>query len=296
MKQSRKPILKIWLLVIWALFTIALSCWWLIFGMHQLTLITEAGIQSSSDLARGHRMLLLEGATLVLSLIVGALAFYILALRERKQSEAVQQFLLTFTHELKTPIASLRLQAEELGDRLKDFKEKPLLERLVTDTSRLTLQLDNSLFVASIDSEQLIIEAIKFSDLIESMRHEWPGLQLELNGDAIIEADKRALQSILRNLFNNSVVHGKAKKIQLKVEPASDLSKVKISIIDDGRGFQGDISKASNLFARQYSGSGSGIGLYLVSKLVKMHSGFACPMPVTSGFGFMLEMPGKIKT
>lgn len=93
-------------------------------------------------------MLLLEGSTLVISLVGGALAFYLLGLRLRRQSEAIQQFLLTFTHELKTPIASLRLQAEELGERLKDSKEKHLLERLISDTSRLTLQLDNSLYIA----------------------------------------------------------------------------------------------------------------------------------------------------
>ena len=293
MKERRKPLYRIWLLVLWAVFTVSLTVWWLIFGLRQLEKITEAGVQSSSELVRGHRMLLFEGSTLVLSLVGGALAFYLLGLRLRKQSNAIQQFLLTFTHELKTPIASLRLQAEELGERLKDSKEKPLLERLVTDTSRLTLQLDNSLFIASIDSDRFIPEAIKFSELLEIMRGEWPGLELILKGDAILEADKRALQSILRNLFHNAVVHGKATKIEIILTAVTGSSLIRIAIADNGQGFQGDPRKAANLFTRHYSGSGSGIGLYLVCKLAKILGGKASPMPTPVGFGFSVDLPGR---
>lgn len=295
MKKRTKPLYRVWLPLLWAVFTISLSIWWLIFGLRQLVLITEAGVQSSTDLVRGHRMLLLEGSTLVISLVGGALAFYILGLRLRKQSDAIQQFLLTFTHELKTPIASLRLQAEELGDRLKDSKEKPLLERLVTDTSRLTLQLDNSLFLASTDSDQFILESIVLSELLDLMSSEWPGLAILLEGDAVLEADRRALQSILRNLFHNAVVHGKASEVKVTLTRSSRPNFVDMAIVDNGKGFQGDLKKATNLFSRHYSGSGSGIGLYLVRKLATMLGGSGKALQSPIGFGFLVELPGRMR-
>ena len=157
---------RFWLLLLWLAFTVSLTVWWFIFGQRQLELITLSGLSSAEALIRGQKMLLWEGLTLIASLVIGAFAFFILARKERKESQAVQKFLMTFTHELKTPIASLRLQAQELKDRLQADKEKVLLERLVADTSRLTLQLDNSLFLASVDSESLVLEELLFSDLL----------------------------------------------------------------------------------------------------------------------------------
>jgi signal transduction histidine kinase len=294
-KQRRKPFYRVWFLALWLVFTVALTVWWLIFGQRQLTLISEAGFQSSADLLRSHRMLLMEGATLVVSLIGGALAFYLLGLRERKQSDAIQQFLMTFTHELKTPIASLRLQAEELSERLKESKERGLLDRLVTDTSRLTLQLDNSLFLAAVEQDQLIPETIVLSDIVELMRAEWPALKITAKGDALIIADKRALLSIFRNLFHNGVVHGKASQIEVQVLAASKPNQVEISVTDNGRGFQGDVDKVAKLLKRHYSGSGSGIGLHLVGKLTKLLGGTSRPKSISAGFGFIIELPGQLK-
>lgn len=295
MKQRRKPFYRVWFLVLWLLFTVSLSIWWLIFGQRQLTLISEAGFQTSVELVRSHRMLLMEGATLVVSLLGGALAFYLLGLRERRQSDAIQQFLMTFTHELKTPIASLRLQAEELSDRLSESKERVLLDRLVTDTSRLTLQLDNSLFLAAVDPDQMISESLELSQIIEMMMTEWPGLDVRIEGDALVDADKRALLSIFRNLFHNAVIHGKATEIVVQARSASRTDLVKITVRDNGRGFQGDVEKATKLLGRQYSGSGSGIGLYLVTKLTKMLGGNSRPNIVEGGFSFIIELPGRPK-
>lgn len=124
------------------------------------------------------------------------------------------------------------------------------------------------------------------------MRGEWPALEFHLDGDALLEVDKRALQSMLRNLFHNAVVHGKADKIMLSIKAAKNNS-IRLSILDNGKGFQGDVKMAANLFKRHYSGSGSGIGLFLVSKLAKLSGGQATPVQGERGFGMIIDLPGR---
>lgn len=294
MKERRKPIYRTWFLAVWALFTVSLTVWWIIFGLRQLDLMHSIGAQTSLEILRGHRMLLWEGGTLVVSLLIGALSFYFLGLRERRQSDAIQKFLLTFTHELKTPIASLRLQAEELADRLRGSGETKLLERLISDTSRLTLQLDNSLFVASLGPDQLLTENVDIAELLDSMRDEWPKLRIAREGNARVESDKRALESIFRNLFQNAVVHGASDEINITINESEKPTQITVRVCDNGRGFRGDIRKVGRPFERQYSGSGSGIGLYLVHQLSSMMGGEANPTQSTRGFCLELTLPGSV--
>ncbi len=277
-------------MLIWLVFTVSLSVWWFIFGLRQLELITLSGLSSTEELVRGQHMLLWEGLTLVVSLVIGAFAFFMLARKEMKESESVQKFLMTYTHELKTPIASLRLQTQELKDRLANSKEQVLLERLVTDTSRLTLQLDNSLFLASVDAESAVPEDLVFSELILFLQEDWPGLKISVVNDAVLKADKRILLSILRNIIHNAVAHGKARNINFSL--AQDLEYVSLLATDDGRGFSGDIKLVGRLFQRHYPGSGSGIGLYLIRRLTSVLGGLSSFEISDNKFIVKLKIPG----
>src|SRR5207245_1553301 len=123
------------------------------------------------------QMLMWEGGVLIASLIGGGLALYYYARREQQRHARVEEFFAAFTHDAKTALASLRLQAESLKEDL-GSKPSPLLDRLLQDTLRLQIQLENSLFLVKLPSGRLLIEPVKLSNLIDTLRYHWPDVTI----------------------------------------------------------------------------------------------------------------------
>src|SRR5438034_4789328 len=138
MERKRSPIAII-LVAVWVVFTVVLAGWWLVFGLRQLDLINQSNLENAVQLHRHYQMLLWEGGILIASLIGGGLALYYYARREQKRHAQVEEFFAAFTHDAKTAMASLRLQAESLKEDL-GSKPSPLLDRLLQDTLRLQIQ------------------------------------------------------------------------------------------------------------------------------------------------------------
>src|SRR5690606_13019752 len=93
----------------------------------------------------------------------------------------------------------------------------PLLDRLVRDTVRLEIQLENSLHLSQIETSGLFLEQLELRKSLASLEHQWPGVAIQVSGNAKIHADRRALETILKNLIQNSVVHGGAKRIHFQI-------------------------------------------------------------------------------
>src|SRR5258708_31095972 len=135
---------------LWVVFTVTLASWWMVFGLRQLDLLTRLKIEGAADFHRHYRMLLWEGGILIVSLIGGGLALVYYAHREQKRHAQVEEFFAAFTHDAKTALTSLRLQAESLQEDYANSESNPLLDRLLRDTLRLQLQLENSLFLVNL--------------------------------------------------------------------------------------------------------------------------------------------------
>src|SRR5205807_4217781 len=127
-----------------------LAAWWMIFGLRQLDLLNQFHVEQSDQLQRHTQMLMWEGGILIASLIGGGLALFYYAKREQRRHAQVEEFFAAFTHDAKTALASLRLQAESLREDFAQSEANPLLERLLSDTLRLQLQLENSLFLVNL--------------------------------------------------------------------------------------------------------------------------------------------------
>src|SRR5438552_14087608 len=153
------------LVALWVLFTVTLAGWWLVFGLRQLDLINQSNLENAVQLHRHYQMLLWEGGILIASLIGAGAALFYYARREQKRHAQVEEFFAAFTHDAKTAIASLRLQAESLREDAEASGPNPLLDRLLSDTVRLQLQLENSLFLVNLPGGKLIIEPVRLSHL-----------------------------------------------------------------------------------------------------------------------------------
>src|SRR6184192_4098444 len=148
--ERRRNWIVIALVGLWVAFTVTLAAWWLIFGLRQLDLINQSNLEGAVQLHRHYQMLLWEGGILIVSLIGGGMALFYYARREQKRHAQVEEFFAAFTHDAKTALASLRLQAESLREDFAGDEPNPLLDRLLGDTLRLQLQLENSLFLVNL--------------------------------------------------------------------------------------------------------------------------------------------------
>jgi signal transduction histidine kinase len=272
-------------------FSVTLAIWWLIFGLQQSAKLTDlAGSGNSSltseiarEVTRQHRMLMSEGITLVILLLAGGAALLWSIGTDLKRARRIQEFLGAFTHDLKTSLSSLRLQTEALEEDLKDSGQARLAKRLVKDTVRLELQLENSLALAAPESESpLLMEPVELGHLLEILSSYWPDLNVQVEGKSVVSADRRALESIFKNLAQNAVVHGRASHVQIDVVREGPWTRVRFN--DDGRGFHGNVSRLGRMFERHASTSGSGLGLSLAMKLATRMGGSLTVLEVPAGF------------
>lgn len=274
MKPRDLSILKYLIVGFWLLFTSALAGWWYLFGVEQTRRLIELDTALTPAMSRHLNMLAWEGATLFFCIVLGGGALTYFMIREERQRRRLQAFFSTFTHELKTPLASLRLQAESLKEDLAGSPHATLIDRLNSDTERLTMQLENSLFLANQDSRQMLLEGITLSEYVQSFAARWPVLRISLLGDCLLYADARAMECILSNIAQNAITHGKATELSITVGSRRG-GLIDIFFKDNGCGFRGNEGELGKLFSRFYPGSGNGIGLYLVARLAKQMGGEA---------------------
>jgi signal transduction histidine kinase len=271
--MKRKPQQIVMLLVgLWVVFTVTLAGWWLVFGLRQLERLKQVQLEGVGDFQNHYQMLIWEGGVLILFLIGGGVALFYYARREHKRHAQVEEFFTAFTHDAKTALASLRLQAESLREDWAEGEPNPLLERLLSDTVRLQLQLENSLFLVNLPNGRLLTEPVSLSHLIAVMRHHWPDLKITQSGDGVVLADVRAVESVLANLVQNAVIHGRATQVNVDVEEGRD-GRLCLLVADNGHGFAGNFDQLGKLFVRHARNSGSGVGLYLARQLMKRMNG-----------------------
>src|SRR5256714_13695256 len=233
------------LVALWVLFTVALAGWWLVFGLRQLDLINQSNLETAVQLHRHYQMLLWEGGILIASLIGGGLALFYYARREQKRHAQVEEFFAAFTHDAKTALASLRLQAESLREDFAGDEPNPLLDRLLSDTLRLQLQLENSLFLVTLPRGKFFLQPIRLSGRIEALRLHWPNVAITQAGDGVVMAGAAALESVLTNLVQNAVIHGHATQVDVQV--CRNAERLSVAVIDNGRGFDGDLGRPGQL-------------------------------------------------
>jgi signal transduction histidine kinase len=266
--------------IVWLVFTVSLASWWLIVGL---------------ALTNRHRMFMWEGGTFIVMLVAGGAAILLAIRREHRRREVVETFFMSFTHDLKTSLASVELQAEGLREDWPEGAARDSLDRLLRDMVRLQIQLENSLFVAQPDG-RLLRERIEAAQAIARLAQDWPDLLVTTTGDAVLLADARAFDAVVRNLLQNSVVHGAATEVRVAIE-RGEADRVRVSLTDNGRGvFPDQIPTLGQLFTRASATSGTGVGLFVSDRLVSRMGGRMRYRTPENGHGLtaIVELPGAL--
>ena len=163
----------------WMVFTVALA---LVVADLRSRARRASSARSKGPMPRGSasvaRMLVFEGTMLVGMLVAGGVALLVAIRREQRRRRDMRAFFMAFTHDLKTSLTSLRLQAEALREDLPEAAANPNLQRLLKDSVRLQLQLENALALTTADGA-VFIEAIELRALVEYLREDFPELTIE---------------------------------------------------------------------------------------------------------------------
>jgi len=286
--------------VAWLTISLSLGFWWTIMGLRQAKDLADLQVKFEgqltkeivNNLQRKDRMIKMEGGFFLLLLTVGGFMLIFMSIKDEKRNQMLKDFFATVSHEMKTPLASLRLQAESLIDYIKNKSQKKILTRLITDIQRLELQMEKALYLASISrSESLFITENTVQSILLPLLEYDQNIKFKGNHEIILICDKKATESMIKNLVENSFQHGKATLVEIDAKELDTW--VCLEICDNGKGFSGEKAHIGELFYKHTALSGSGIGLYLVKTLMKKMNGkveFCFP---NSGFCVKLYFPKK---
>jgi signal transduction histidine kinase len=257
--------------LVWALVLMMIGVWWiyLIFNFEHII--------AHTDRLRVTKMIVWEGGSFILLLLLLSISLLILFLKDQRKTKSLQAFFASLTHELKTPLASIRLQAEVINEILStknDNTINKLSARLIEDTGKLETQMDKILQLSRIErGGVLTLSSVKLVPFVKNCAKKWSTLNIEIHSDdeeLAIVADEFALEIIMKNLFENTRIHTQSEKVVIKIMHSSN--DVILSYQDFGE-FSGIKDKLGTLFYKYNSKRGSGIGLYLSSKLLDKMNG-----------------------
>ena len=228
------------------------------------------------------------------------------ALRRRQQN-----FVAAVSHELKSPVASMRLAAETLLFRDPPAESRQrVLGRLMQDIDRLETMVSNILDTARIEEGELAHDPQRLSltavaeavaeEMLARARDAKMDIEVRGSRNVAVEIDEVALRSVLRNLVDNALKATEAQAgSRIVVEVARQSGEARLTVQDDGKGFPPEQAEA--LFEKFYRpgnemqrpSRGSGLGLHLVRRLVKLSGGSIAASSEGPGHGarFTIRWP-----
>lgn len=284
--------IRITLAIAWLILTSSLAVWWMMFAMNLIS-------QYESAITRHKAMLIWEGITLLGLLLIGGSTLIYFILQEKKHSESLRIFFSGFTHDIKNRLAGIKLQAESLRADNENSQLNMLVSRLITDTSRLQVQVENSLYVGGAKKLEVYYEDLDFKKMVTFLQDSWPQIKIQLQGEPILHTDRRTFENVVTNILHNSISHGQASEISVTAEKLNT-DKVRLRFADNGQGFHGDIRRLGEIFYRHNPSSGSGLGLYTCREsLRRMQAQLSFAQNVKGenckGFTLQIDLPGELQ-
>lgn len=258
--------------LLWALVLLLIGAWWVYLMSNFENILVH------TDRLKITKMITWEGGSFLILLLLLSVSLLLLYLKDQKKTKSLQAFFASLTHELKTPLASIRLQGEVINEILTS-KNDPTLNklsaRLIEDTGKLETQMDKILQLSRIErGGQLNLTSLQIIPFIKNiskkMAHNLEVEIISVHQDVSVIADEFALELIIKNLLENTRNHTSSQKIKIDISKNAD--SVLLTYQDQGV-FNGDINKLGTLFYKHNSTRGSGIGLYLTQKLLDKMNG-----------------------
>ncbi len=223
--------------------------------------------------------------------IAGLVLNTIFLVREIRRNEQQDSFLHAVTHELKTPLTSIRLYLQTLQSRsLDDTQRQEFYRVMLADSDRLLGTVEQVLHAAElghsknmleeiVDMEKLVRECLEEARTHHHLSPESLRLLNETGAGAKVIGSREELRSAVTNVLDNAIKYS-GKKVDIQVELSAD-ENVSLKIRDNGIGIpRAELKRVFKRFYRVADREvarvkGSGLGLFIVRSIAKKHGGNA---------------------
>lgn len=281
------------------LYLIAAFTWWAILLNKKNKQIYDQQIKLSThdsaldlldieaEYAKNTKMIAGEGLVFGLTILIGLVLINRAFLSELKLNRQLNDFLLSVTHELKTPIASLKLATQTLRRKnLPQDQQQDLIQTNWEECLRLEAQVNNMLTAAQIEQSYTFnFEKKDISELLKARVQRFQKIypNRDINDAGIMDGidlqfDKEAMTKTIDNILHNALKYSPDDKpVAVKLEKQSQSAVIQIS--DQGIGITDkEKKKIWNKFYRSENEEtretqGTGLGLWIAKSVVKAHKG-----------------------
>lgn len=257
--------------------------WW---GYHLIEL-TRALDVDEKIVDKRITMVVGEGFVFIVLLLIGLWKIRSSVRKEFELSQRQNNFLLSVTHELKTPIAANKLYLQTIQKRKPDdIQRDELLTKALKENERLEKLIDNILHAARVENRamQPIKEEIEASHFLQTriaqFRKRYPEAQIDLQemDKVIVCFDVFMIETVLSNLIDNAVKYS-LKDPKISITALIEYNELVISVVDEGVGIP--LEEQQHVFSKFYrvgdeeirTQKGSGLGLFISNEFVKLHKG-----------------------
>ncbi len=302
MSSRRSLKLPITLGVVMIVLLVALTVGWVILSVREAL----AGTRFSGL----YWTLLSVGTVFLVLVLVGVVIYLSLSIKAINLTQRQSNFIDSVTHELKSPIASLKLYLQTLEHRqVPEAKQADFYRFMLDDVERLDRLINHLLDAARVEQQPVdgTVEEVELSLLLrgaaEAVCLAYRVAPQTVRCDAVpavVRGSPFEIDLVFRNLIDNAVKYaGNPPEVEIACRPLGE--KVVVSITDNGRGIPHKLRRT--IFGRfvrlgrelERDKPGTGLGLYIVRTLVKRMRGTITvrDREGCTGTVFEVQLPGR---
>jgi signal transduction histidine kinase len=235
-------------------------------------------------------MLGMEGIFFLVLVLFGAWLIYRALVKTEELKFHQQNFLMAVTHELKTPLASIKIYLDTLQSvKISEEKKATVIPRIKADVGRLEKLVENILDAGRFERSgyHLNKEQFNLTDMVTQGLDKLQTLPIQsrlqinrdLESDISMYGDRKALARAFDAILENSLKYSDKDKIIIDAGLKQKTEKIELVVSDNGIGLSR--KETSEIFNRFYrvghemtrGKPGSGLGLYLSREIIRAHNG-----------------------
>lgn len=284
---------------------------WIYWYVSNYIILKKVGERLAPQLisTRTHVGALVSGLILLIFVLIAMYFVFIYLARQININRLYDTFIANFTHELKSPLASLQLYLETLRLRkVPEEKQKTFYSMMLKDIQRLKDLIDSILNISQIEQKKMTYQfrlhtaEVLVKELVNRSREllKIPPKAITVSGTAPCQwkVDRDAITLVFNNLVDNARKYTPG-EFKLSIQMLCSGKHLILKFTDRGIGIKAEDQK--HIFEKFYRITnshvpnirGTGLGLYLVKEIVRDHGGNISVFSegLNKGSTFILEFP-----
>lgn len=286
--------------------------WYMKASTNLETIVRKFNLDPQQVLKSETWMVILVLSILVGIILIGIFAIFVYGQKTLQLYRLQHNFINNFTHELKTPVTSLKLYLETfLKHDIPRADQMKYIRYMLQDVGRLSDNINRILNLARIESKSYGGEFVN-SDVVQVVRafiasnhHLFEGCQIEVhcpeNASFFCAINVALFEMLLINIFTNAIKYNASETPRIDIFFENQKRRIAVRFQDNGIGIEK--SEIKRIFKKFYqvgrsddmTAKGSGLGLHLVQNIARIHKGRMVASSVGTGKGsaFTLILPRR---